>query len=120
MVMLAPPNRGSFVASLFAPVLGQLSPPLRQLTTDETSFVNRLAEPRGIEFGVIAAARDHLVALSSTCLPSQADHIVAPGRHAAVLFQRDVVEQIVTFLGTGRFLETARRVCDVRSTLLAS
>lgn len=103
MVMLAPPNHGSPLARTFGPLLARLWPALTQLEDRPTSFVNRLLKPQGIEVGVIAARRDILVPLPSTHLDGQVDHLVVPGLHTLIVFRRDVADQIVHFLRTGRF-----------------
>lgn len=104
MVMLAPPNRGSHVASALAPLLGRLCKPLVQLKDEEDSFVNRLRSPERLEVGIIAAAWDSVVRLSSTQVDWQADHMVVPALHTGLLFRDDVARQVHNFLQRGQFL----------------
>jgi pimeloyl-ACP methyl ester carboxylesterase len=54
-VMLAPPNRGSFVATATARTLGRFLTPVAELSTADNSLVNSLPTPQGIDIGVIAA-----------------------------------------------------------------
>lgn len=103
LVMIAPPNCGSRVATFLKPWLGRVCPPINQLTDDECGFVCTLPHPSGLEIGVIAASGDYMVRESSTHLPCEADHIVLPGLHSSVLFRRDTAEQVRTFLLGGRF-----------------
>jgi pimeloyl-ACP methyl ester carboxylesterase len=84
-VMLAPPNRGSFVA------------------TAENSFVNSLSMPSNLEIGVIAANRDALVSLESTRPAVPHAHITLPCRHSSLLFRRDCADLVAIFLQTGLF-----------------
>ncbi len=102
-VMLTPPNRGSFVATKAVGVFGGLFPPVAELTTHPDSLVNTLAEPAGVEVGVIAAARDALVDLESTRLEIPHKHVTLPCLHSAVLFRKDTADLVDTFLKTGRF-----------------
>jgi len=103
LVMIAPPNGGSRVATFLKPWLGRVCPPINQLTDDRGSFVQSLPIPSDLEIGVIAASGDYMVKESSTHLPCEADHIVLPGLHSSVLFRRDTAEQVKSFLLGGRF-----------------
>jgi len=103
LVMIAPPNAGSRVATFLKPWLGRVCPPLNQLTDDASGFVCTLPHPSDLEVGVIAARWDYMVREASTHLPCEADHIVLPGLHSSVLFRRDTAEQVRCFLLGGRF-----------------
>jgi len=103
-VMLTPPNRGSFIATRTVGVFGRLFPPVAELTTKPDSLVNSLADPAGVEVGVIAAAQDALVELESTRLGIPHEHITLPCLHSAVLFRKDTAQLVDAFLRTGRFL----------------
>jgi hypothetical protein len=103
MVMLAPPNHGSYVARWLAPYLGLLCQSLRELSDEPGSFVRGLAEPCGLDIGIISAASDHLVSPGSTHLDCQRDHVVLPGRHGLLPLRRDTARQVDAFLRNGRF-----------------
>ena len=103
LVMIAPPNSGSRVATFLKPWLGRICPPLNQLTDDASGFVCTLAHPSDVEVGVIAARWDYMVPETSTHLPCEADHVVLPGLHSSVLFHRETAEQVRCFLLGGRF-----------------
>lgn len=103
VVMLGPPHGGSRVATNLSSVLGWLCKPLTQLSDRPDSFVNTLAEPVGHEVGIIAAARDRVVCIESTCLSRQTDHIIVDSGHTSMLFRRDVWHLVETFLHRGRF-----------------
>lgn len=102
-VMLAPPNRGSFVATATARVFGRVLRPVAELTTLDTSLVNTTPQPTGIDIGVIAAERDALVSLDATRLDVPHDHITLPCLHSSLLFRRDAAEMVARFLETGSF-----------------
>ena len=102
-VMLTPPNRGSFVATRTAKLFGHLFRPVAELTTQQDSLVNSLADPVDVEIGVIAAEQDVLVSLESTRLGVPHEHITLPCLHSAVLFRQDAANHIHSFLKTGHF-----------------
>ena len=102
-VMLAPPNRGSFVANAAVGVLGGLFKPVAELTTGPESLVNSLGMPAGIDIGVIAASRDALVSPESTRPDVPHDHVTLPCLHSSLLFRRDAADLVAAFLATGEF-----------------
>ena len=103
LVMLAPPNRGSFVATATAG-LGSVFRPVAELTTHPQSLVNTLEEPLGIEVGVIAAELDQLISLESTRLTMPHAHTVIRCMHSSLLFRRDAALLTNRFLDHGSFL----------------
>jgi len=102
-VMLAPPNSGSRAARLLGSTLGRICQPLRELSCDAGSFVRSLAPPQGVQFGVITAALDFLVAPELTRLEGECDRTQIASWHSGILFRRDTAEQVRTFLDEGRF-----------------
>ncbi len=113
LVMIAPPNNGSRVATFLKPWLGRVCPPINQLTDDRGGFVCSLPLPSEMEIGVIAASGDYMVQEASTHLPCEADHIVLPGLHSSVLFRQDTAEQVRCFLLGGRFQKCTSTVASV-------
>jgi pimeloyl-ACP methyl ester carboxylesterase len=103
VVMLAPPNKGSRLATFCVPWLGWLCGPIVELTEGVDSFVNQLAVPEGIDVGVIAASSDLFVKRECTHLAGERDHLVLPGTHGMIVFQRGPAEQTVHFLKHGHF-----------------
>lgn len=103
VVMLAPPNEGSHVASMLGPALRHFVPSLDQLADREDSFVSKLPAEPPFECAIIAAARDHVVREASTHLSNEADHRVVPAGHGTLPFRRDVANDVVSFLSNGRF-----------------
>lgn len=106
-VMIAPPNRGSHVASRLAPYLGRLCPPLCQLADDSASYVCTLSPPCVPDVGIIAAQTDFLVFEANTHLGCEADHITLPGLHSSLLWSPETADQVRHFLLHGRFHRTA-------------
>ena len=104
VVMIAPPNGGSGVATWLAPWLGWLSPTLVELQDTPGSFVNQLGPlPPEIETGIIAADRDRKVRLEQTRVDGQTDHCIASGWHTDVLWTRETARRTTEFLRDGNF-----------------
>ncbi|MBW3572341.1 MAG: alpha/beta fold hydrolase [Gemmatimonadetes bacterium] len=103
VVMLAPPNRGSAAADRWAPRLGAVMPPIRDLRTHPQSTARTLALPEGVEVGIIAGSRDRKVRVAETHLPGARDHVVVDGFHSFLMNRADVHLLIVRFLRHGRF-----------------
>jgi pimeloyl-ACP methyl ester carboxylesterase len=105
VVLLAPPNQGARLADLALWLFGPLGPRIhgaRELCSRPDSYVNRLAPAADLDCGIIAAAWDHAVALASTHLPGERDHIVLRGLHTLPL-HRHTPAQVGHFLRQGRF-----------------
>jgi pimeloyl-ACP methyl ester carboxylesterase len=102
-VMLAPPNRGSFVATATKNTFGRLLKPVVELSTDPESLVNRLPMPAGVEVGVIAAEYDALVTEESTHPDAPHAHVTLPTWHTGLLFRPETAELVSGFLETGAF-----------------
>jgi pimeloyl-ACP methyl ester carboxylesterase len=102
-VMIAPPNRGSHVATRLAPYLGRICPPLVQLADHETSYVCSLPLPQVPELGIIAAGTDFLVREPNTRLGCEQDYLVLQGFHSSLLWRRETADQVRHFLEHGRF-----------------
>lgn len=102
-VMLAPPNKGSFVATRAAGTFGRVLEPVRELSTAGDSLVNSLPVPRDVEIGVIAAEWDALVSADSTRPDVPHAHATLPTFHSGLLFRRDAADYVAAFLATGRF-----------------
>lgn len=103
LIMLGPPNRGSRVASILSQGLGWLCKPLSQLSDTHDSFVNQLPPTENVEIGIIAALYDRVVAIDSTRLSTQKDHLVVASGHSSMLFRCDVANRVANFLQGGRF-----------------
>jgi pimeloyl-ACP methyl ester carboxylesterase len=102
-VMLAPPNRGSFVATAAAGTFGRLFRPVMELSTAEDSLVNSLPMPQGVDLGIVTAGRDAIIAPESTRPDAPHDHVTVHCLHSSLLFRRDAAELVAAFLRDGRF-----------------
>jgi pimeloyl-ACP methyl ester carboxylesterase len=118
-LMIAPPNRGSHVATWLAPWLGRICPPLQQLADDMASFVCQLPHPEVDDLGIIAAANDYFVPEHCTRLGCERDYIVLPGLHSSLLWSKQTAQQATHFLRHGRFAHEAATASH-RSQCLAA
>lgn len=103
VVMLAPPNRGSFVATRAVGTFGRFLRPVTELSTVPDSLVNLLPTPEGLDIGVIAAKHDALVSEESTHPDVPHAHITLPTWHTGLLFNRTAADLVADFLATGNF-----------------
>jgi pimeloyl-ACP methyl ester carboxylesterase len=117
VVMLSPPNRGSEMADRFGNLAG---PAGGQLGTGEGALPSRLG-PVDFELGVIVGNRslnpvgsavlpgddDGMVSVESARVEGMQDFLVMPATHTFIMNKRDVLEQVLAFLQTGRFRRDA-------------
>jgi hypothetical protein len=120
LVMLAPPNQGSLLADRFHdrwPVSALMGPALEALGTEAISLPRTLPPPDypvGIIAGtgtinplgtlLIPGEDDGIISICATQLEGAADFLVVHDSHALIMRSREVVENTVAFLATGRFL----------------
>ena len=105
VVMLAPPNRGSFVATRAAGTVGRFLKPVAELSTTPDSLVNELPMPPDLDLGVIAADYDALISEESTRPDVPHAFATLPTWHTGLLFRRETADLVADFLATGRFPE---------------
>ena len=115
VVMLAPPNKGSELASRFYKIHG---PACAQIMRDRNSFVNKLGDIN-FECGIIAGGRnyyfflnkyfkgkinDGIVAEDSARIEGQKAFIVLEKGHTLMMYSEEVIVKIEKFLKKGKFL----------------
>lgn len=113
IVMIAPPNRGSPKANVFAPLFSWWLDPLGELRTHDDSAVNRLPPVRGLCVGVIAGDNDWTVPPEYTTLEGAADLLLyeegfAATHNGLMLTNDDLPRQVIFFLDHGVFDRTPR------------
>lgn len=99
-VMLAPPNHGARAADRMAPYLGWLLKPLPELRTAGGTVAD-LPPPAGVEFAIVAGARDGKVRVAETRLPGARAHAVVPGGHAFIAMNPTVLAMVRRFFAEG-------------------
>lgn len=108
VVQISPPNQGSPVARTFEGVLGEWVVPIKELSDRGGGPLPENTLP-ATPTGVIAAANDVMVPIDCTYIEGCADRIVLPGSHTFVFWRKRTQQEIVHFLSTGRFSESAPR-----------
>lgn len=121
VVMLGPPNHGSEVVDHLRDWPGYEllnGPAASQLGTAADSAVNLLG-PVQFELGVIAGTfsinplfnllvpdpNDGTVSVASTRVEGMRDHVILPVSHSLMMYDGAVIDNVIHFLVTGRFLE---------------
>lgn len=100
-VMLAPPNRGSHAARIMSPYLGRFCTPLTQLSDAPDSFVNQVKDFRDtndVEFAIVEAAYDRVIASSSVPLEGQSEYVVVKSNHGPLPWHADAIKFVQQFL----------------------
>lgn len=118
-VMIAPPNHGSIWGRKLVSAIPQMKILLGIAGEEVKNNPDiRLPNPPQCEFGIIAGGfgnefglnpfipgdNDFTVSVSETKLTGMNDHIVIKGQHTILLFQRRVIDNVISFLGTGKFI----------------
>lgn len=126
VVMLSPPNRGSEVVDMLPEALVGLvlGPAARQLGTD--TGVHRTLPPVEFELGVITGDRslnplfswwipgadDGKVGVESARVEGAEDFLIVPYSHTWIMQREQVIEQVLSFLATGRFIDSSDGPAD--------
>jgi predicted alpha/beta hydrolase family esterase len=119
VVMLGPPNQGSQLAEYVASIeaLEPIEPEVVEDLSSELSSLTSKLGPVAFELGVIAGNRnrrtftpgapdepsDGTVAVSETRVEGMQDFVVLPVTHTFMMWDDEVLDQIVLFLRRGRF-----------------
>lgn len=118
-VMIAPPNQGS----VWGRTLVKNIPAFRYLlgpSVDEIQYSERYRPPSPppCEFGIISGGtgssrglnplipgdNDATVAVSETLLDGMKDHVIINSQHTLLLYNKRVIDNVISFLGTGKFI----------------
>lgn len=105
-ILLAPPNRGSHVATKLDPWLGWLAPSLSELSDRDESFVNQLPNSlrdSRLEFGVVEATKDRVIRPDCVQLDGQTDFAKIEGHHGILTWYPKTGQLVEHFLLTGQF-----------------
>lgn len=106
MVLLAPPNKGSRLASFAVkafPFLAHWIKPLSELRDHPSAYVHRVQTPDSIEIGVIAARLDAKTPPKATKLEMQKDFLIITSTHTFIMNQPYARRAMVNFLEAGSF-----------------
>ena len=112
VVMLAPPHHGSHAARKLAPYFGWLTPSLQQLSDAPDSFVNKLPNSmleHRIEFGIVEASKDRVIANDSVSLDGFRDFAKVDGHHGVLTWYPQTIRFVESFLIHGSFSEERKQ-----------
>lgn len=115
LLMMAPPNRGSWLTRLPLGPFASRFPQLAELSEKKNSLVNQLPRPHRIDVGVIAAQNDWIVSQSATHLDGQLDHAVIPTSHQQLVQHPLAIEMTLRFLEEGRLNAVDQQDSDTAS-----
>ena len=119
VVMIAPPNKGTPLAELFADsewINSNSGPAKAQLAASQDSWVNQLGVPE-FDVGIIAGNEnnnvltamllpgedDGVVSVESTKLKNMKDFITVPAKHYRLRSNITVLQQVAHFIKYGKF-----------------
>lgn len=119
IVMITPPNRGSELSERFKDLelyRWIFGPAGQQLSSDNEAFFESLPAPP-CQFGIIAGGKgndrgfnpllkgdnDGTISVETTHMEGASDFLVIDSLHTLILFSRETLEQVVSFLKTGKF-----------------
>ena len=105
LIMLAPPNQGSFLAKLCTQLFPLITFPIRplaELSSDKSSYIHRVPIPK-VKIGIIAGRFDAKVPPSSAYLRSQRELVVINTNHTFITYNSEAKNLILHFLKSGDF-----------------
>lgn len=105
LIMLAPPNQGSFLAKLTAdmfPLITSAIKPLAELSSDQQSYVHRVPVPK-IKMGIIAGRFDAKVPPYAAHLKGETELVVINTTHTFIMNNSKTKKLVLNFLQKGAF-----------------
>lgn len=107
LVTLATPHRGSPRASAVAAWVGSRVPILTELTNDAESPVHSMGLPTRVQVGTVSGARDRTVAIESSRMTGEHDHLLVDSGHSFIMNHPDTLLGVLRFLTNGSFGDLA-------------
>lgn len=107
LVMLAPPNQGSFLAKLSTkmfPMITSKIKPLSELSSEPNAYVHHVPVPK-IKMGIIAGRFDAKVPPSAARLEGQPEPVIVNSTHTFIMNHSKTRKLIMSFLRKGTFKE---------------
>lgn len=105
LIMLAPPNQGSYLAKLSTkmfPIITSSIKPLAELSSEQASYVHQVPIPK-IKMGIIAGRYDAKVPPASAMLKATTATVVVNSTHTFIMNNPQTKKFIISFLKKGSF-----------------
>lgn len=106
LIMLAPPNKGSFAARIctkWFPFITSAIKPLAELSSSKEAYVHAVTTPPLVKIGIIAGRFDAKTPPATTSLPHQTDFILVNSAHTFIMNHSKTKQSIINFLQKGSF-----------------
>lgn len=119
VVMLAPPNRGSEIMTLFSKMYFSrylLGVSGKQISINDKAYLLSLEQKVSFDLGIIAGSHSNLLSLwylnrkndgvvsvENTKILGMVEHLVLNQSHYSMLYSKEVLHQILFFLRCGKF-----------------
>jgi len=105
IVMLAPPNRGSGMATRLSKykIIGKILKPLQELSDTPDSKVKNLPVPESMEIGIITGKFDAKVKPEEAILDGTKEYLTVNAAHTFIMNRHDVMKAVLNFLNSGKF-----------------
>lgn len=107
LIMMAPPNQGSYLAKISTKIFPLVTSPIKPLTelsSDDESYVHHVPVPN-VKMGIIAGRFDAKVPPTSAILNKQTDLVVINATHSFIMNNFKTRQYILNFLEKGTFEE---------------
>lgn len=107
LIMMAPPNQGSYLAKLSTKIFPLVTSPIKPLTelsSDDESYVHYVPVPN-VKMGIIAGRFDAKVPPTSAILNNKTDLVVINTTHTFIMNNFKTRQYILNFLEKGAFGE---------------
>lgn len=101
LVMLSPPNKGSYLAKLlmtFFPFLSKIIKPLPELSSNPDTYVHQVSIPKNVHICIISGKYDTTTPHSRTKLDGNHPHIVVNAGHTFIMNNTQARKAILGFL----------------------
>lgn len=105
LIMLAPPNQGSFLAKFsthYFPMISYFVKPLTELSSEKNAYVHQVPVP-DVKIGIIAGRYDAKVPPASARLEGQAEPVIVNSTHTFIMNNFQTWAYVKHFLETGSF-----------------
>lgn len=101
LVMMSPPNKGSYLAKIlmaFFPFLSKFIKPLAELSSNPDTYVHQVSIPKNVDICIISGKYDTTTPHSRTKLDGDHSHVVVNAGHTFIMNNSNARKVILDFL----------------------